>query len=133
MDAGEAEMITKLTADTVAFSGDGTQENPYTYICKSGVEEVTVTKGFLNLMMGYSPGGKEKYEEVTPYHFQIIFYSEGDLKVLHVNSAERFKEIEFPLLLPQFRVMGRFPGIYGKIRQVGDYPLTVGNISSMRH
>ena len=97
VDAGEAEMITKLTADTVAFSGDGTQENPYTYICKSGVEEVTVTKGFLNLMMGYSPGGKEKYEEVTPYHFQIIFYSEGDLKVLHVNSAERFKEIEFPL------------------------------------
>lgn len=97
VDAGEAEMITKLTADTVAFSGDGTQENPYTYICKSGVEEVTATKGFLNLMMGYSPGGKVKYEEVTPYHFQIIFYSEGDLKVLHVNSAERFKEIEFPL------------------------------------
>ena len=67
--------------------------------------------------------------------FQYIYHLRFNLRRAFTVALTSvlYKEIEFPLLLPQFRVMGRFPGIYGKIRQVGDYPLTVGNISSMRH
>jgi len=67
--------------------------------------------------------------------FQYIYHLRFNLRRAFTIALTSvlYKEIEFPLLLPQFRVMGRFPGIYGKIRQVGDYPLTIGNISSMRH
>lgn len=98
VDAKKAKMITKLTASTVAYSGDGTQKNPYTYICRNGTSQVTTTKGFLNLMMGYSPDGTTKYDQVSePYYFQLIFYSGEELKVITVNPKEDFKEIDFPL------------------------------------
>lgn len=98
VDAKKAKMITKLTASTVAYSGDGTHKNPYTYICRNGTSQVTTTKGFLNLMMGYSPDGTTKYDQVSePYYFQLIFYSGEELKVITVNPKEDFKEIDFPL------------------------------------
>lgn len=97
VDAKKASMIRRLTASTIAFSGDGSAENPFTYICETGVSKVTATKGFLNLMMGYSPDGKEAYEDLGPYCFQLIFYSGEEIKVIHVNAQEDYKEIEFPL------------------------------------
>lgn len=97
VDPQKAKMITKLTASTIAFSGDGSSENPFTYICEMGTGQVKATKGFLNLMMGYSPDGTIKYDQAGPYHFQVIFYVDGSLKVLQVNAKEDYQEISFPL------------------------------------
>ncbi len=97
VDAEKAKMITRLTASSIAFSGDGSEENPFTYICETGISQVRVTKGFLNLMMGYSPDGMTRYEQVKPYYFQLIFYTNGSLGVIQVDAAEDYKDISFPL------------------------------------
>ena len=97
VDPQKAKMVTKLTASTIAFSGDGSEEDPFTYICEMGTSQVKATKGFLNLMMGYSPDGTIRYEQVEPYYFQLIFYVDGSLKVLQINPQEAYQNIDFPL------------------------------------
>ncbi|MFR7395090.1 MAG: hypothetical protein ACLUTA_07405 [Blautia wexlerae] len=46
-DGDEAVFIQKLDADSVPFTGSGTEDDPYVYLCSSAKEKVTVMGSFL--------------------------------------------------------------------------------------
>ena len=54
---GDEPFYQTLDYDTEPFMGEGTEENPYLYLCSSAKGKVTVTGAFLNKMAGYNADG----------------------------------------------------------------------------
>lgn len=54
---GDEPFYMTLDYDTEPYMGEGTEENPYLYLCSSAKGKVTVTGAFLNKMAGYNADG----------------------------------------------------------------------------
>lgn len=110
---GDEPFYQTLDYDTEPFMGEGTQENPYLYLCSSAKGKVTVTGAFLNKMAGYNadgtmliqPGGYwyllefHQNDTIADYENRKqsctgYYLIEGSMLS---NPVDRFAELEFTL------------------------------------
>lgn len=54
---GNETFYQKLDGKSVPFTGSGTEDDPYVYLCSSAKEKVTVMGSFFNKLAGYSEDG----------------------------------------------------------------------------
>ena len=73
MTDGEEPFYQKLDGKTIPYTGTGTEEDPYIFLCSSAKEKVTVTGGFFNKMAGYSEDGTQ-IEHQGGYWYQLEFH-----------------------------------------------------------
>ena len=71
-DGGEP-FYQKLDADSVPFTGSGTEDDPYVYLCSSAKEKVTVMGSFFNKLAGYSPDGTKVVNQ-GGYWYRLEFH-----------------------------------------------------------
>ena len=65
----------KLVFGSKPYKGEGTQEDPYTYLCAPGT---VLTGGFLNQMAGYADEkGTKKEEDSEGYWFRLEIHEEN--------------------------------------------------------
>lgn len=103
----------KLDGDSIPFTGTGTEEDPFVFLCSAAKGSVAATGAFLNKMAGYLPDGT-KEEGVSGYWYQLEFHQNdtitnfGDRKEscigyylvdgsLLENMVEETAEMEYPL------------------------------------
>jgi hypothetical protein len=67
-----------LDAQTLPFTGTGTEEDPYIFLCSSENGSVTAMGSFLNLMAGYNAEGTELLHE-GGYWYQLEFHQDDEL------------------------------------------------------
>ena len=110
---GDEPFYQTLDYDTEPFMGEGTEENPYLYLCSSAKGKVTVTGAFLNKMAGYNadgtmlihPGGYwyllefHQNDTIADYENRKqsctgYYLIEGSLLS---NPVDRFVELDFTL------------------------------------
>lgn len=70
---GEPEFYLKLDGETVSFTGTGTEEDPYVFLCSSAKGKVIATGAFLNKMAGFQADGT-KEPGVNGYWYQLEFH-----------------------------------------------------------
>lgn len=70
---GEPEFYQKLDGETVPFTGTGTEENPFVFLCSSAKGKVVATGAFLNKMAGFQPDGT-KEPGINGYWYQLEFH-----------------------------------------------------------
>lgn len=70
---GEAPFYEKLDENTEPFTGSGTEEDPFVFLCSQATGKVTVTGSFFNKMAGYSADGT-RIEHEGGYWFQLEFH-----------------------------------------------------------
>lgn len=54
---GNEPFYQKLDGESIPFTGSGTKEDPYVFLCSSAKEKVTVMGSFFNRLAGYSSDG----------------------------------------------------------------------------
>lgn len=81
---GEPEFYQKLDADTVPFTGTGTEEDPFVFLCSSAKGKVVATGGFLNKMAGFKADGT-KEPGINGYWYQLEFHQNDTI----TNFADR--------------------------------------------
>ena len=79
MTDGEEPFYQKLDGKTIPYTGTGTEENPYIFLCSSAKEKVTVTGGFFNKMAGYSEDGTQ-IEHQGGYWYQLEFHQSDKIR-----------------------------------------------------
>ena len=70
---GDEPFYQKLDADSVPFTGSGTEDDPYVYLCSSAKEKVTVMGSFFNKLAGYSPDGTKVVNQ-GGYWYRLEFH-----------------------------------------------------------
>ena len=70
---GDEPFYQKLDADSIPFTGTGTEDDPYVYLCSSAKEKVTVKGSFFNKLAGYSNDGTKVVHE-GGYWYQLEFH-----------------------------------------------------------
>ena len=70
---GDAPFYMTLDYNTEPFTGTGTEEDPYVFLCSSAKGKVTVMGSFFNKMAGYSEDGTELLNEKGSW-FQLEFH-----------------------------------------------------------
>ena len=63
----------KLDGESIPFTGSGTKEDPYVFLCSSAKEKVTVMGSFFNRLAGYSSDGT-KIVHQGGYWYQLEFH-----------------------------------------------------------
>ena len=64
---GDEPFYQKLDENSIPFTGSGTKDDPYVYLCSSAKEKVTVMGSFFNKLAGYSADGtKVVHQGVRP-------------------------------------------------------------------
>ena len=79
MTDGEEPFYQKLDGKTIPYTGTGTEEDPYIFLCSSAKEKVTVTGGFFNKMAGYSEDGTQ-IEHQGGYWYQLEFHQSDKIR-----------------------------------------------------
>jgi hypothetical protein len=67
-----------LDGETISFTGTGTEEDPYIFLCSSQNDSVKAMGSFLNLMAGYNAEGTELLHE-GGYWYQLEFHQDDEL------------------------------------------------------
>ena len=110
---GDEPFYQELDADSVPFTGSGTEDDPYVYLCSSAKEKVTVMGSFFNKLAGYSPDGTKVVNQ-GGYWYRLEFHQNDtiadydDLKTsctgyylvngsLLEKPVYEFAEVEFTL------------------------------------
>lgn len=110
---GEPVFYQKLDADTEPFTGTGTEEDPFVFLCSSAKGKVVVTGGFLNKMAGFLADGTKEFG-VNGYWYQLEFHQDDTITnfenrkesctgyylvdgSLLENMVNEFAEVEFTL------------------------------------
>ena len=70
---GDEPFYQELDADSVPFTGSGTEDDPYVYLCSSAKEKVTVMGSFFNKLAGYSPDGTKVVNQ-GGYWYRLEFH-----------------------------------------------------------
>ena len=70
---GDEPFYQKLDGDSIPFTGTGTADDPYVYLCSSAKEKVTVMGSFFNKLAGYSADGTRIVHE-GGYWYQLEFH-----------------------------------------------------------
>ena len=70
---GHEPFYQELDADSVPFTGSGTEDDPYVYLCSSAKEKVTVMGSFFNKLAGYSPDGTKVVNQ-GGYWYRLEFH-----------------------------------------------------------
>ena len=70
---GDEPFYQKLDADSIPFTGSGTKDDPYVYLCSSAKEKVTVMGSFFNKLAGYSADGTKVVHQ-GGYWYQLEFH-----------------------------------------------------------
>ena len=70
---GDEPFYQKLDADSVPFTGSGTEDDPYVYLCSSAKEKATVMGSFFNKLAGYSPDGTKVVNQ-GGYWYRLEFH-----------------------------------------------------------
>ena len=71
---GDETFHLRLDWNTVPYTGSGTENDPFVYLCSYASGAVKVTGGFLNLMAGYNPDGEMVLKD-GGYWYQLEFHS----------------------------------------------------------
>ena len=79
MTDGEEPFYQKLDGKTIPYTGTGTEEDPYIFLCSSAKEKVTMTGGFFNKMAGYSEDGTQ-IEHQGGYWYQLEFHQSDKIR-----------------------------------------------------
>ena len=110
---GDEPFYQELDADSVSFTGSGTEDDPYVYLCSSAKEKVIVMGSFFNKLAGYSPDGTKAVNQ-GGYWYRLEFHQNDtiadydDLKTsctgyylvngsLLEKPVYEFAEVEFTL------------------------------------
>lgn len=70
---GNEPFYQKLDGESIPFTGKGTEDDPYIFLCSSAKEKVTVMGSFFNKLAGYSPDGT-KIDHQGGYWYQLEFH-----------------------------------------------------------
>ncbi|MDD7218961.1 MAG: hypothetical protein PUI16_03055 [Clostridia bacterium] len=70
---GREPFYEKLDSESIPFTGSGTEEDPYIFLCSSARGEVTAMGSFFNKLAGYSPDGTRIVHE-GGYWYQLEFH-----------------------------------------------------------
>lgn len=70
---GDEPFYQELDADSVPFTGSGTEDDPYVYLCSSAKEKVTVMGSFFNKLAGYSSDGTKVVNQ-GGYWYRLEFH-----------------------------------------------------------
>ena len=70
---GDEPFYQELDADSVSFTGSGTEDDPYVYLCSSAKEKVIVMGSFFNKLAGYSPDGTKVVNQ-GGYWYRLEFH-----------------------------------------------------------
>ena len=76
---GDEPFYQKLDADSVPFTGSGTEDDPYVYLCSSAKEKVTVMGSFFNKLAGYSSDGT-KIVHQGGYWYRLEFHQNDTIE-----------------------------------------------------
>lgn len=76
----------RLDGLTIPFTGTGTEEDPFVFLCTSGVDAVIAEGSFLNVMAGYNAAGTELLHE-GGYWYQLEFHNGDEV----LDTEERMK------------------------------------------
>ncbi len=76
---GDEPFYQKLDADSIPFTGSGTEDDPYVYLCSSAKEKVTVTGAFFNKLAGYSSDGT-KIVHQGGYWYRLEFHQNDTIE-----------------------------------------------------
>lgn len=76
---GDESFYQKLDADSVPFTGSGTEDDPYVYLCSSAKEKVTVMGSFFNKLAGYSSDGT-KIVHQGGYWYRLEFHQNDTIE-----------------------------------------------------
>ena len=110
---GDEPFYQELDADSVSFTGSGTEDDPYVYLCSSAKEKVIVMGSFFNKLAGYSHDGTKAVNQ-GGYWYRLEFHQNDtradydDLKTsctgyylvngsLLEKPVYEFAEVEFTL------------------------------------
>ncbi len=75
---GDEPFYQKLDADSIPFTGSGTEDDPYVYLCSSAKERVTVMGSFFNKLAGYSADGT-KIVHQGGYWYRLEFHQDDTI------------------------------------------------------
>lgn len=75
---GNEPFYQKLDGESIPFTGSGTQDDPYVFLCSSAKEKVTVMGSFFNRLAGYSPDGT-KIVHQGGYWYQLEFHQDDTI------------------------------------------------------
>ncbi len=75
---GNEPFYQKLDENSIPFTGSGTQNDPYVFLCSSAKGKVTVTGGFFNKLAGYSPDGTKVVHQ-GGYWYQLEFHKDDTI------------------------------------------------------
>ena len=75
---GNETFYQKLDAKSVPYTGSGTEDDPYVYLCSSAKEKVTVMGSFFNKLAGYSEDGT-KIVHQGGYWYQLEFHQDDTI------------------------------------------------------
>ncbi len=70
---GEEVFYTQIDWNTIPLCGNGSENDPFVYLCSGARGRVYVTGGFLNVMAGYTPDGSQVRHE-GGYWYQLEFH-----------------------------------------------------------
>lgn len=75
---GEPVFYQKLDGNTEPFTGTGTEEDPYVFLCSSAKGKVEVTGAFLNKMAGFLEDGTKEFG-INGYWYQLEFHQDDTI------------------------------------------------------
>lgn len=75
---GNEVFYQKLDGESVPYTGSGTEDDPYVYLCSSAKEKVTVMGSFFNKLAGYSEDGT-KIMHQGGYWYQLEFHQDDTI------------------------------------------------------
>ena len=89
----EATLYSNLRADSKAYKGTGTDEDPYRFLCSP---EVTISGEFVNKLVGYDSSGSKKEGEPTVAVFEVRKGNdvEGDILYLWTMYGSDYEPVE---------------------------------------
>ena len=101
---GDEPFYQELDADSVSFTGSGTEDDPYVYLCSSAKEKVIVMGSFFNKLAGYSPDGTKAVNQ-GGYWYRLEFHQNDTIAdyddLVNGSLLEKpvyeFAEVEFTL------------------------------------
>ena len=83
---GNEPFYQKLDGESIPFTGSGTEEDPYVFLCSSAKEKVTVMGSFFNRLAGYSSDGTKIVHQGGCW-YQLEFH-QNDTIADYVNRKE---------------------------------------------
>ena len=75
---GNETFYQKLDGKSVPYTGSGTEDDPYVYLCSSAKEKVTVMGSFFNKLAGYSEDGTKIIHQ-GGYWYQLEFHQDDTI------------------------------------------------------